>query len=390
MRGLGSKVAHLASGIGARPQEACAQPEAPLDEFRNLSRQLADQGLLCSQTLLLIAHDGVRVVFDQQEQPVRSPLFDAIKAPLAVFTPGLHAQTYAKRGLPVRASIDDAAQLFGPELPCMDLPAKNGPAFLIRDCGLLATGRFAGELVAAAVLADKLCGIELMAPALGTAHYLNTMLCAAEHGVYRAAYSRHQLQESSQRISAQTATEDTSADLPDSSFRLEVIAYGQRLVDEHLIQATWGNVSVRVDDDHFLISPSGVDYHTVTPREVVPVYISDGSYPKGLRPSSERRMHQLIYQARPDIRAIVHTHSSHCAVFAACHQDLLTEVLDYPCAPYAVSGSAQLADNVAHVMLGHDGCILANHGLVTAGDTLEQAFERAREAEAAAERRLRP
>jgi L-fuculose-phosphate aldolase len=173
-----------------------------------------------------------------------------------------------------------------------------------------------------------------------------------------------------------------------SELRREVMRYGQLLVEHRLIQATWGNVSVRVDDDHFLISPSGVDYNAVTPGEVALVSIADGSYDKGLHPSSERRMHQLIYQERPDIRAIVHTHSANCAVFAACHADLLTEVLDYPCAPYAVSGSKRLATNVSRVMIGHDGCILANHGFVTGADTLGRAFARAQEAEAAAGRRF--
>ena len=168
--------------------------------------------------------------------------------------------------------------------------------------------------------------------------------------------------------------------------RQEVIRCGQLLVERHLIQATWGNVSVRVGDDGFLISPSGVDYARVQPDEVVLVSLADGSYEKGLRPSSERKMHRAIYQVRPDIRAIVHTHSANCAVFAACHADLLTEVLDYPCAPYAVSGSKRLATNVSHVMIGHDGCILANHGFVTGAETLERAFAQAQEAEAAAGR----
>lgn len=166
--------------------------------------------------------------------------------------------------------------------------------------------------------------------------------------------------------------------------RQEVIRCGQLLVERHLIQATWGNVSVRVGDDGFLISPSGVDYARVQPDEVVLVSLADGSYEKGLRPSSERKMHRAIYQVRPDIRAIVHTHSANCAVLATCHKDLLTSSLDYPCAAYAVSGSGALAKNVANIMRAHDGCIMANHGFVTGAETLEQALAQAIEAEEAA------
>lgn len=163
--------------------------------------------------------------------------------------------------------------------------------------------------------------------------------------------------------------------------RQEVIRYGQLLVEHHLIQATWGNVSVRVDDDHFLMSPSGVDYYHVSPQEVALVRVADGSYDKGLHPSSERRMHQAIYRERGDIRAVVHTHSANCAVFAACRAGLVTNEVNYPCATYGVSGSAALAKSVAQIMLAHDGCIMANHGFVTGAQTLERALAQAIEAE---------
>ncbi|MBR1830170.1 MAG: class II aldolase/adducin family protein [Atopobiaceae bacterium] len=165
-----------------------------------------------------------------------------------------------------------------------------------------------------------------------------------------------------------------------ASLRQEVIRYGQLLVERHLIQATWGNVSVRVGDS-FLISPSGVDYYHVTPEEVVLVSIADGTYEKGLHPSSERRVHQAIYQSRPDIKAIIHTHSANCSVFAACHESLVTDEVNYPCAEYAVSGSKRLAKLVGQMFLAHDGCIMANHGFVTGAQTLEEALTQACDAE---------
>jgi L-fuculose-phosphate aldolase len=163
--------------------------------------------------------------------------------------------------------------------------------------------------------------------------------------------------------------------------RAKVIRYGQLLVEHRLIQATWGNVSLRVDEGHFLMSPSGVNYFHVLPEEVALVSLADGSYEKGLHPSSERRMHQAIYQNRPDIWAIIHTHSTNCAVFAACHADLRSDELFYPCAPYAVSGSTALARNVSNIMRAYDGCIMANHGFVAGADTLERALALALEAE---------
>ena len=378
---------HMPSRRNRLPEDAREHP-SPLSEFDEIRRQLLAQCLFDDKTLVLIAHDGARVVFDSQGNPVRSKLFDRVTAPFALFTPGAYARRQSEREAAVKASNDDMAQLFGHELPCVDVPRRDMPAALIRNRGLLVTGRFPKELVAAAILCEKSCRVELLAPVIGQVHRLDPALCAAEHAVYLAAYSRRQLRDASD-------TEDETPSVPDAPppsredvLRREVIAYGRKLVDERLIQATWGNVSVRVDDGHFLISPSGVDYFSVTPEEVALVSVGDGGYEKGLHPSSERRMHQLIYQERPDINAIVHTHSANCAAFAACHEDLLTEVLDYPCAPYAVSGSKRLATNVARIMVGHDGCILANHGFVTGADTLERAFAQAQEAEAAAGRRF--
>ena len=166
-----------------------------------------------------------------------------------------------------------------------------------------------------------------------------------------------------------------------TALRNEVIEYGRLLVQHRLIQATWGNVSARVDDGHFLITPSGVDYFSVQPEEVVLVSIADGSYEKGLHPSSERRMHRAIYQARPDLRAIIHTHAPNCSVFAGCRRDLVTDEVNYPCAAYAVSGSARLAAHVGRLFLAHDGCIMANHGFVTGSQTLARALAQAIEAE---------
>ena len=388
MGSLRSMVIRHLPGHRNQSQEDTREHPSPLSEFDGIRGRLLAQDLFDDETLVLIAHDGARVVFDTLGHPVRSELFDHVMAPFALFTPSTYARRQSQRQAVVKASNDDMAQLFGYELPCVDTPRRDMSAVLIRNRGLLVTGRFASELVAAAILADKLCRVELLAPAIGRVHHLNPALCTAEHAVYLAAYSRRQLQDASDAASERPSAPDSPPQSREDELRREVIAYGRKLVDESLIQATWGNVSVRVDDDHFLISPSGVDYYSVTPEEVVLVSTTDGSYDKGLHPSSERRMHQLIYQERPDIRAIVHTHSANCAVFAACHEDLLTEVLDYPCAPYAVSASKRLATNVSRVMIGHDGCILANHGFVTGANTLERAFAQAQEAEAAAGRRF--
>ena len=169
----------------------------------------------------------------------------------------------------------------------------------------------------------------------------------------------------------------------------ELVQCGTKLADMGLIQGTWGNLSARLDQDFFLITPSGADYYGILPEDIVKVDMRDGTYEAGKHPSSERLMHQLIYLNRPDLGGIVHTHSPYCSVFAACRKDLVTSRLDYPCASYAVSGSRKLAVNVSQIMLGHDGCILSNHGFVCGAADLTAALALAAEAEKAAEEMLK-
>ena len=177
--------------------------------------------------------------------------------------------------------------------------------------------------------------------------------------------------------------------MTEDDVRRELVQCGTKLADMGLIQGTWGNLSARLDQDFFLITPSGADYYGILPEDIVKVDMRDGTYEAGKHPSSERLMHQLIYLNRPDLGGIVHTHSPYCSVFAACCEDLVTSRLDYPCASYAFSGSRKLAVNVSQIMLGHDGCILSNHGFVCGAADLSTALALAAEAEKAAEEILK-
>ena len=134
-----------------------------------------------------------------------------------------------------------------------------------------------------------------------------------------------------------------------NALRESVIAYGKKLVENRLIQATWGNVSARIDADRFLITPSGVDYDRIRPEDIVEIRIADGSFAAGQRPSSEREMHRRIYAARGDVRAMIHTHSAALQTFAACRESLCTPEIDAPCAAYGVSGSKKLAESASAV-----------------------------------------
>ena len=336
--------------------------------FESIRSQLTALGLFDSRSLAMLGDGPDRRVLDAEGNEADGTLFAAVAAPMAVFTAGRFSGAYAAGGKPLRACTDDMAQMFGPRVRCLDAPG-GAPACLIRGRGFVVTGRFTGELIAAAILMEKMCMAAMLSPALGGLRTLAGPLCALEHRVYLKKYSRPARQAAAGEAPVPAGT----ADVPDLALRRAVIEYGQHLVERRLIQATWGNVSARIDDDRFLITPSGVDYGRIRPEEVVEVRVSDGAFAEGLHPSSERKLHQLVYKVRPDIRAIV--------------GDVQRMAL-YPCAGYAVSGSKKLAENTAAVMAGHDGCVMANHGFVAGADSLEKALARAVEAEALAGRLL--
>lgn len=162
--------------------------------------------------------------------------------------------------------------------------------------------------------------------------------------------------------------------------REKVILAGLELIKEKLIARTWGNVSARISDDEFIITPSGRAYDSLEPEDLVKVRISDLSYSGDIKPSSEKGLHAACYKLRQDCNFIIHTHQFYAS--AICAEEKDTEFA--PCAEYGLSGTKKLRKNVARsVSLNPDkNCFLmAKHGAVILGKTFEDSFVLARELE---------
>jgi len=153
-----------------------------------------------------------------------------------------------------------------------------------------------------------------------------------------------------------------------------------------------GNVSVRFAGG-MLITPTGLAYEEVTPKDIVLV-AADGSVPgKQRKPSSEWPFHLAAYRVRPDMNALVHTHSLHAVVLACAGRSIpafhymvaVSGGIDIPVLPYATFGSERLADIVAGGLKERNACLLAHHGAIALGKTLPEALELAREVEILAE-----
>ncbi|MFD8061584.1 class II aldolase/adducin family protein [Streptomyces cyaneofuscatus] len=161
----------------------------------------------------------------------------------------------------------------------------------------------------------------------------------------------------------------------------DVVATARRSAADGLVVGASGNVSARVGD-LVLVTPSGVPYDRLGPGDAVGVDLDGRQVLGELKPTSELPLHLAVY-AETDAAAVVHTH----AVHATAVSTLVTEVplVHYAAAilggpvrtaTYARYGTPELADAVLTALRGRTGCLLANHGTVTYGSTLDQAYER--------------
>ena len=171
--------------------------------------------------------------------------------------------------------------------------------------------------------------------------------------------------------------------------RLEIVRYGTKLLEHGLTKGTGGNLSIFDRTEGLMaISPSGIDYHLVRAEDVVVTDLAGNIVEGRRKPSSESEMHRIFYEKRDDLNAVVHAHSPYCSVLACLNRDLPpTHYMialagkTVRCAPYATFGTRTLAEHAFAAMAGSKAVLLANHGLLAAGATLEEAFNIAEEIE---------
>lgn len=177
--------------------------------------------------------------------------------------------------------------------------------------------------------------------------------------------------------------------------REAIISAGRRMNASGLNQGTSGNLSHRVEDG-FLVTPTGMEYDVLRPEDIVLMRF-DGSYEGERLPSSEWRFHRDILAARPEVNAILHTHSLSSTAVSCLRRSIppfhymvaAAGGTDIRCAPYATFGTEELSRNAVAALEGRKACLLANHGLITVGADLPSAFKLAIEVETLAAMYLR-
>jgi L-fuculose-phosphate aldolase len=166
--------------------------------------------------------------------------------------------------------------------------------------------------------------------------------------------------------------------------RKQLVEYGRLLYDRGLTYGTAGNLSVRIDHDDLLITPSGACKGFLIERDLVRISISDGKTTGGGRPSIEVPFHTALYKRRKDVGAVVHAHPLYCTVLAVAGIPLRTGLTPegvlilgpVPLVPYETPGTDRLAKKLAESKHDANAFLLERHGAITVGKDLPEAYHR--------------
>ncbi|MBQ8077554.1 MAG: class II aldolase/adducin family protein [Eubacterium sp.] len=164
-----------------------------------------------------------------------------------------------------------------------------------------------------------------------------------------------------------------------------VVKAGKELIEKGLIARTWGNVSARISDTQFVITPSGRAYEDLTPEEIVVVNIDDCSYEGDIKPSSEKGVHAAAYRHHPTVDFVIHTHQKAATIVSITGMEIRNVYDEFkpvlgekvPCAAYAMSTTDSLRKKVEMCIMMNPNAraiMMMHHGTVCMGDDYDHAF----------------
>ena len=162
-----------------------------------------------------------------------------------------------------------------------------------------------------------------------------------------------------------------------------IVEYGKKMSAARLSTGTSGNLSIYDPEKGLMaISPSGIDYFSTKPEDVVLMDLEARVADGARKPSSEWALHTTFYKRKPHARSVVHTHSMFCTTFAVLGQPLRAVhyvigdagTAEVPCAPYRTFGTPELAEAASEICGDSDAVLLGNHGLVVCGRDIKSAY----------------
>lgn len=168
----------------------------------------------------------------------------------------------------------------------------------------------------------------------------------------------------------------------ENNLKIQICEIGKRVYDKGFVAANDGNISVRLSENEFLVTPTGISKGFMSPDMIIKVdgegNVLDGHF----KPTSEIKMHLRVYKERPDIESVVHVHPPYATAFAiaglpldqATMPESVVLLGTIPVAEYGTPSTEEIPDSVARYVHDHNGVLLENHGALTWGKNLEQAY----------------
>lgn len=290
--------------------------------------------------------------------------------------------------------LDDLAQVCGTSIKCA---AKNVASdvvaalsgqrnvCLLPDAGAVVTGRTLDEVFTATLVLDKACNAEILAESKGGTDHMNAFYAFLEHVVFKLKYSKtnQKQQKAAETGSEEKKEERQTAVVTDEEKKIaqDIKDAGVRLLDENLVQGTWGNIAVRLDAKFMLATPSGIDYVMLQPEQMAKVDMQSLEWTGTNKATSEKGIHAILLSKGDGINASIHTHPFYGCILAAMnkampvpekYQDVLGK--EIPCAKPALPGTNGLVKNVAAAIDDAPACFMAHHGVIVRGKDLDDAF----------------
>ena len=287
------------------------------------------------------------------------------------------AVRFSKENQVMRPALDDLAQIIGPDVTvCPDGTARtllkalrNRRGCFIQGSGIIAVGDTIEEAIAGARILEKSAEAEIYSGKLNGLQYLDLTTAQELHKYYDGSYSK---------VNQKEKVDFISSGAEEFQLRNRIIDCGKDMSRSELVQGSWGNISLRLNPDTMLITPSGMDYFSIRTEDIVRMNIHDLKYGMQRKPSSEYRLHAALYRRYPECNAIIHTHSNGISAFAAAHAGFrISEppmdqlIGDMHCSEYRTPGTDELCDSIMEAIEGSHACIIANHGAIFYGNDLD-------------------
>lgn len=287
------------------------------------------------------------------------------------------AVRFSKENQMMRPALDDLAQIIGPDVTvCPDGTARtllkalrNRRGCFIQGSGIIAVGETIEEAIAGARILEKSAEAEIYSGRLNGLQYLDPAAAQELHKYYDGSYSK---------VNQKEKVDFISSGAEEFRLRNRIIDCGKDMSRSELVQGSWGNISIRLNPDTMLITPSGMDYFSIRTEDIVRMSIHDLKYGMQRKPSSEYRLHAALYRRYPECNSIIHTHSNGISAFAAAHAGFrISEppmdrlIGDMHCSEYRTPGTDELCDSIMEAIEGSHACIIANHGAIFYGNDLD-------------------